>query len=48
MVQPFNLYNEMVQGEWKFGHIMCNLYNSNDVFFSTASLLHLCCISFDR
>ncbi|XP_067930511.1 octopamine receptor beta-2R-like [Watersipora subatra] len=48
LVQPFNMYNQMVQGEWLFGHIVCNIYNSNDVFFSTASLLHLCCISCDR
>lgn len=31
-----------------FGRLTCNLFNANDVLFSTASLLHLCCISMDR
>lgn len=38
-----NLY-----GKWIFGPFMCNVYNSLDVYFSTASILHLCCISVDR
>ena len=28
--------------------MICDLFNANDVLFSTASLLHLCCISMDR
>lgn len=35
-------------GKWMFGLFMCNVYNSLDVYFSTASILHLCCISVDR
>lgn len=26
----------------------CDMFNADDVLFSTASLLHLCCISMDR
>jgi hypothetical protein len=35
-------------GRWLFGPIVCDIFNANDVLFSTASLLHLCCISVDR
>jgi len=31
-----------------FGPVVCDIFNANDVLFSTASLLHLCCISVDR
>ncbi|XP_064630435.1 octopamine receptor beta-2R-like [Lineus longissimus] len=44
---PFNASMEMT-GKWMFGRIMCDIFNSNDVLFSTASILHLCCISMDR
>lgn len=37
-----------LKGKWIFGPFMCNVYNSLDVYFSTASILHLCCISVDR
>lgn len=37
-----------LSGKWMFGLFMCNVYNSLDVYFSTASILHLCCISVDR
>lgn len=37
-----------LHGKWIFGPFMCNFYNSLDVYFSTASILHLCCISVDR
>lgn len=37
-----------LSGKWVFGLFMCNVYNSLDVYFSTASILHLCCISVDR
>ncbi|KYN34595.1 Octopamine receptor beta-1R [Trachymyrmex septentrionalis] len=35
-------------GRWLFGYFMCDVWNSLDVFFSTVSILHLCCISVDR
>lgn len=43
-------FNASVQltGRWNFGFIMCDIWNSTDVYFSTASILHLCCISVDR
>lgn len=43
----FNASVEL-SGRWMFGAFMCNVYNSLDVYFSTASILHLCCISVDR
>ncbi|XP_028130069.1 octopamine receptor beta-2R-like [Diabrotica virgifera virgifera] len=43
-------FNASVQiyEEWKFGYFMCDVWNSLDVYFSTSSILHLCCISVDR
>ncbi|KAF2363285.1 G protein-coupled receptor rhodopsin-like [Trinorchestia longiramus] len=43
-------FNASVQlsGKWMFGTIICDLWNSFDVYFSTVSILHLCCISMDR
>nr|ADI56272.1 beta-like octopamine receptor R1 [Amphibalanus improvisus] len=43
-------FNASIQitGKWMFGYIMCDMWNSFDVFFSTVSILHLCCISVDR
>ncbi|XP_033219045.1 octopamine receptor beta-3R-like isoform X3 [Belonocnema kinseyi] len=38
----------LLSGRWIFGRFMCNMWNSLDVYFSTASILHLCCISVDR
>lgn len=43
----FNASVEL-SGRWLFGPFMCNVWNSLDVYFSTASILHLCCISVDR
>ncbi|XP_076396861.1 octopamine receptor beta-3R isoform X3 [Megachile rotundata] len=43
----FNASVELI-GHWVFGRIMCDMWNSLDVYFSTASILHLCCISVDR
>lgn len=37
-----------VTGRWLFGRFMCDVWNSMDVYFSTVSILHLCCISVDR
>ena len=47
LVMPFNA-SFTIAGKWIFGRIMCDIYNSNDVLFSTASILHICCISMDR
>uniref|UniRef100_A0A6A7G2U4 Octopamine receptor beta-2R-like n=2 Tax=Hirondellea gigas TaxID=1518452 RepID=A0A6A7G2U4_9CRUS len=47
MAMPFNLSVELM-GEWLFSYNMCNLWNSFDVYASTVSILHLCCISIDR
>ncbi|XP_025992267.1 octopamine receptor beta-3R isoform X3 [Solenopsis invicta] len=44
----FNASVELSGGKWLFGTVMCDLWNSLDVYFSTASILHLCCISVDR
>lgn len=43
-------FNASVQifNRWLFGYFMCDVWNSLDVYFSTASILHLCCISVDR
>ncbi|KAL5232937.1 hypothetical protein ACI65C_000347 [Semiaphis heraclei] len=43
----FNASFEMT-GRWMFGRFMCDVWNSMDVYFSTVSILHLCCISVDR
>lgn len=43
----FNASVEL-SGKWLFGPFMCDVWNSLDVYFSTASILHLCCISVDR
>ncbi|KAL7727323.1 hypothetical protein ACLKA6_008607 [Drosophila palustris] len=37
-----------ISGRWMFGSLMCDVWNSFDVYFSTASIMHLCCISVDR
>ncbi|KAK7008722.1 Octopamine receptor beta-2R [Biomphalaria glabrata] len=47
LVMPFNASME-ISGKWVFGRTMCDIFNANDVLFSTASILHLCCISIDR
>lgn len=44
----FNFSVELTGGKWIFGYFMCDVWNSLDVYFSTASILHLCCISVDR
>lgn len=44
----FNASLELSDGKWVFGRFMCDVWNSLDVYFSTASILHLCCISVDR
>jgi len=44
----FNASVELTGGVWHFGYFMCDVWNSMDVYFSSASILHLCCISVDR
>ncbi len=44
----FNASVNLTNGKWLFGYVMCDIWNSLDVYFSTASILHLCCISVDR
>ncbi|KAL1449644.1 hypothetical protein WDU94_002130 [Cyamophila willieti] len=46
-VMPFNAIVSLTN-KWYFGYFMCDVWNSFDVYFSTASILHLCCISVDR
>lgn len=43
----FNASVELT-GRWLFGIFMCDVWNSLDVYFSTVSIFHLCCISVDR
>ncbi len=46
LAMPFNA-SLVIAGKWVFGPVYCDIFNANDVLFSTASLLHLCCISMD-
>ena len=48
MAMGFNASVELTGGVWLFGYFMCDVWNSMDVYFSSASILHLCCISVDR
>lgn len=47
MVMPFNA-SKQIAGRWLFHRVLCDVWNSFDVYASTASILHLCCISIDR
>ncbi|KAA0196023.1 hypothetical protein HAZT_HAZT006416 [Hyalella azteca] len=47
MAMAFNASVQLTN-MWLFGPTMCDLWNSMDVYFSTVSILHLCCISIDR
>lgn len=47
LAMSFNFSVQMT-GRWLFSPFMCDVWNSLDVYFSTASILHLCCISVDR
>ncbi|KAL3267857.1 hypothetical protein HHI36_006998 [Cryptolaemus montrouzieri] len=46
-VMTFN-FSVQFFGRWVFGYFMCDFWNSIDVYLSTVSILHLCCISVDR
>lgn len=46
---PFNAILEFREREWVFKNpVICDIFNANDVLFSTASIVHLCDISMDR
>ncbi|KAF8766570.1 octopamine receptor beta-2R-like [Argiope bruennichi] len=47
LAMTFNAFYT-VTDKWIFPQVVCDLWNSCDVLFSTASILHLCCISVDR
>lgn len=47
VVMPFN-FSVQFYNEWVFTPIICDLWNSSDVYFTSTSILHLCCISVDR
>ncbi|XP_037092571.1 octopamine receptor beta-3R-like [Pollicipes pollicipes] len=47
IAMPFNASVEL-SGRWMFGYAMCDVWNSLDVYASTVSIIHLCCISIDR
>ncbi|XP_005100402.1 5-hydroxytryptamine receptor 2-like [Aplysia californica] len=47
VVMTFAMPNE-IQNEWMFGAVFCHIWISFDIMCSTASILNLCVISFDR
>ncbi|XP_065500462.1 LOW QUALITY PROTEIN: 5-hydroxytryptamine receptor 4 [Caloenas nicobarica] len=47
LVMPFGAI-ELVQDNWIYGEMFCLVRTSLDVLLTTASILHLCCISLDR
>ncbi|XP_060096586.1 5-hydroxytryptamine receptor 4 isoform X1 [Heteronotia binoei] len=47
LVMPFGAI-ELVQDNWIYGKMFCLVRTSLDVLLTTASILHLCCISLDR
>ncbi|KAF5290751.1 hypothetical protein FQR65_LT11532 [Abscondita terminalis] len=47
VAMTFN-FSVQISGKWLFGRFMCDVWNSMDVYFSTASIMHLSCISVDR
>uniref|UniRef100_A0A336MPC1 Octopamine receptor beta-2R n=1 Tax=Culicoides sonorensis TaxID=179676 RepID=A0A336MPC1_CULSO len=47
LAMSFN-FSVQITGRWLLNSFMCDVWNSLDVYFSTASILHLCCISVDR
>lgn len=48
LAMSFNASVEISGGRWLFSQTLCDFWNSCDVLFSTASIMHLCCISVDR
>ncbi|KAH7700408.1 Protein DOP-2 a, partial [Aphelenchoides avenae] len=47
-VMPYAVYVYIQGGYWFLGPLMCDIYNASDVACSTASILLLAVISFDR
>ncbi|XP_063044750.1 5-hydroxytryptamine receptor 4 [Engraulis encrasicolus] len=47
LVMPFGAI-ELIHQDWIFGETFCLVRTSLDVLLTTASILHLCCISLDR
>ncbi|KAF8381027.1 dop-2, partial [Pristionchus pacificus] len=47
-VMPFAVYVHVMNGMWKIGDVTCDVYMACDVACSTASILLLAVISFDR
>ncbi|CAJ0579360.1 unnamed protein product, partial [Mesorhabditis spiculigera] len=47
-VMPYAVYVHVQNGEWYLGNLMCDIYMASDVACSTASILLLAVISFDR
>ncbi|XP_076144243.1 5-hydroxytryptamine receptor 4 [Alosa pseudoharengus] len=47
LVMPFGAI-ELIRQDWIFGETFCLVRTSLDVLLTTASILHLCCISLDR
>ncbi|GMS79920.1 hypothetical protein PENTCL1PPCAC_2095 [Pristionchus entomophagus] len=45
---PFAVYVHVMDGQWLIGDLSCDLYMASDVACSTASILLLAVISFDR
>lgn len=47
LVMPFGAI-ELIHQNWIYGETFCLVRTSLDVLLTTASILHLCCISLDR
>jgi dopamine D1-like receptor len=47
VVMTFAIAND-IHGRWVFGAVFCRIWISSDIMGSTASILNLCVISFDR
>ena len=48
VVMPLALINDLSAHGWRFGQDFCKIWIASDVMCSTASILNLMAISFDR
>ncbi|GFT23734.1 5-hydroxytryptamine receptor [Nephila pilipes] len=48
LVMPIGAQYEVMNQEWIFGSVMCEIWTSGDVLCCTASILHLVAIAIDR